>query len=284
MTEKLFRKKALEYQRTSIYGNVLLTTPFTFKALTLLSLIFALLIALFLFFAQHSRKVNVSGHLVPNQGIIQVLATSRGIIKKTLVVDGQHVQTGDILFIVATEKYTDNNQIFNDEIKNELTKRIENTKIKIKNERLFYDNEMAKNTNQIKTTQLDIRQIRQQIIAQKKLLELSHKQLRQHEVYFQKKLVLEEAVEIKKIAYLRAQTAHKEAQRLLLNKENELDNIERRAQQLPQERKNHLLDLENNLSQINQSFTEVQSSQAHIIRAPANGVIATIRLNLASQY
>ncbi|HHL32544.1 MAG TPA: hypothetical protein ENJ41_08140, partial [Oceanospirillales bacterium] len=68
MTDKLFREKALQNQRAQVYGQVLLSTPFSYKILTTIATILALLIVALLLFGQYARKERVTGQLIPDQG------------------------------------------------------------------------------------------------------------------------------------------------------------------------------------------------------------------------
>ncbi len=279
MTEKLFREAAVNHHRENIYGNVLLTTPMKFKLMTLFFLMIASMVTMFLFFGQYARKESVRGQLVPNQGIVRVLAASRGTIKQTHVTNGEQVHAGDVLFTINTETYTHNNQVLNDEIKQELLIRLENTQEKINNTGYLFINEMTRYKSKVKAIETDLLKIREQQAGAYKLVNISKKQLHEHEKYFARQLVLEADVENKKIAYLNAKLSYEEIQRLILNKESELAEFNRKQESLPQENQNRLLDLQDALSQTKQSLAEIQGAKAHIIRAPINGVVATIVVN-----
>ncbi len=276
MTDTLFRKAALDHQRDNIYGNILLTNPFKFKAITAVFCVITLLVLCFLFFGQYARKENVRGHLVPDQGIVEVLAKSTGTIKTSHVQDGDQVHAGDLLFTISTETYTHDNQILNDEIKHELQNRLQNTQLRINNERQLFATESNKYQNKIKTTEAELVKIKQQSITAKKLLDLSEKQLLEHQQHYAKKLVLAAAVEEKNMAFLNAKSSYENIQRVILNKQNELDDYQRKMESLPQEKAIRLLSLEDTISQIKQGLAETQSAQSHVIRAPISGQVSTI--------
>ena len=283
MTDKLFREKALQNQRAQVYGQVLLSTPFSYKILTTIATILALLIVALLLFGQYARKERVTGQLIPDQGVVKVYATAMGIIKNSLIKEGQNVQAGDILFIINTEKYTNNNEKLNDEIKNELLKQQANIKTKIKTEKIFNATEQLNNSNRIKSLKQEIINLEQQIGTQKKLLQISRKQVEEHQDFFNRKLVLTAEVENKQVVYLQTKTALETIQRTLINKKNELSDAQRRTELIPHEKDNKLLDLKNRQSQISQQLTEIQGSQAYIIRAPRSGIVTSVQLDQGQQ-
>lgn len=274
MTTTLFRKKAIDHQRNNIYGNILLSNPLRFQLITWACVLITTLVVGFLVFGQYARKEHVSGYLVPDQGIVEVLSKAKGTIKTQHVNSGDLVHEGDVLFTINTETYTHDNQVLNDEIQQELLNRLENIRQRIHNEESLSATEYITHQNKIKTTEQELQKIKEQTQAAKKLMELSHKQLQQHQAYHAKKLVLAAAVEDKNIAYLNAQSAHDNIQRLLLSKQDQLNELQQKLQALPQEQANRMLRLQDSMSQIKQGLAETQSAQAHVIRAPISGQVS----------
>ncbi len=62
-------------------------------------------IAFFGFFTS-ARRTDISGVLLPSQGLIRVRAGQTGIVTSLRVSEGQHVKPGDVLFVLSSERHT----------------------------------------------------------------------------------------------------------------------------------------------------------------------------------
>jgi membrane fusion protein len=73
-------------------------------ALTLLFAVVALLILVFLACFSATRKAHVAGVLLPDQGLIRIQSSQSGVITAVRVREGQSVRTGDVLFVLTSER------------------------------------------------------------------------------------------------------------------------------------------------------------------------------------
>ena len=82
----------------------MLTRPVSHMALTLLFAVVALLILVFLACFSATRKAHVAGVLLPDQGLIRIQSSQSGVITAVRVREGQSVRTGDVLFVLTSER------------------------------------------------------------------------------------------------------------------------------------------------------------------------------------
>ena len=106
MTKELFRKEALQARRTGWLGRISLAQPLRFWLLTLLALLAALAIIVFLALGTYTRRSTVAGQLVPTLGLATVLAPATGVIDRLEVEEGQRVEAGQSLIVVAIPRAT----------------------------------------------------------------------------------------------------------------------------------------------------------------------------------
>lgn len=97
----LFRTEALEYARERQYG-VSLNTSFGVHRLLSLLAIFLTASVIFLSFFPFTRKVELVGLVQPAAGVLDISATTPGILH-SVVHDGQQVVAGDVLFQIRDE-------------------------------------------------------------------------------------------------------------------------------------------------------------------------------------
>ncbi|MFZ6656547.1 HlyD family secretion protein [Undibacterium sp. TJN19] len=100
----LFRSQAIEHASNRQYGTVLLSHPFSHRFLTLLFVAIAAVIVAFFALFSTTRKVQCSGVLLPNLGVIRLMPTQSGVILSRQVVEGQNVHAGDVLFVLSSER------------------------------------------------------------------------------------------------------------------------------------------------------------------------------------
>ncbi|KAF1695720.1 HlyD family secretion protein [Pseudoxanthomonas koreensis] len=104
--QELFRKEALEARGTSWLGAISLAQPLRLWLLTLLAALAALAVAAFLALGTYTRRSTVVGQLVPVQGLATVLAPATGVVGRLDVREGQRVDAGQALAIVAMPRAT----------------------------------------------------------------------------------------------------------------------------------------------------------------------------------
>jgi membrane fusion protein len=100
----MFRKAALEANRSRTLGEVIIAKPPSAKLLTgFFASVGAALLAIFTM-GSYTQHASVVGRLIPQGGIAKVSSPSPGTIKEKRVVDGQSVRAGDTLYVISGER------------------------------------------------------------------------------------------------------------------------------------------------------------------------------------
>ena len=114
----LFRKEVLEHKKVSYLGKVIIIMPISFFFWSLGIFAIAVVLGLFLYFAQYTKKHEVVGILVPDSGLIHVYAKKPGVVVKKFVDQNDNVKKGQILYLISTEQNNlSRNGIFTQQIK-----------------------------------------------------------------------------------------------------------------------------------------------------------------------
>ncbi|SKB59169.1 HlyD family efflux transporter periplasmic adaptor subunit [Luteibacter sp. 22Crub2.1] len=100
---ELFRREALEAQRTPWLGHVRIATPTSHLVWSVGSVVFGAALVLLLIFGSYTRRERVTGLLLPQAGLIQVASWSSGTIDSISVSEGDVVHAGQSLFAVSGE-------------------------------------------------------------------------------------------------------------------------------------------------------------------------------------
>lgn len=100
----LFRREALEAQQTSWVGEIRLVRPLSLSLLTAAVVVAALVVGAFLALGEYTRKVRVSGVLVPDSGVIRLLPPQDALVLERRVAEGDSVRAGDVLFVLSLDR------------------------------------------------------------------------------------------------------------------------------------------------------------------------------------
>jgi membrane fusion protein len=100
----LFRPEVLESRRTSWVGEIQLIRPLPLTALTTAVVAAAVALGAFLALGEYTRKVRVSGVLVPDRGVLRLMAPQDALVTERRVADGAQVRAGDVLFVLSLDR------------------------------------------------------------------------------------------------------------------------------------------------------------------------------------
>lgn len=103
-TARLFRAEALEAQSTRTLGQIILTPRMSVWWLCWLAAAAGVAIVCFMTFGSYTRRVTVTGQLVPAGGVIRVQTPQAGVVLEKKVSDGQLVAKGDVLYVLGSDR------------------------------------------------------------------------------------------------------------------------------------------------------------------------------------
>lgn len=98
------RPETPEAQRQGWLGSIQLIRPVSLAVLTAFVTTTAVLVGAYLSMSDYTRKARVSGYLVPDRGVIRLVAPQNATVLERHVVEGQAVQQGDVLFVLSIEE------------------------------------------------------------------------------------------------------------------------------------------------------------------------------------
>lgn len=104
----LFRTAAIQAQQVKWLSDIVLVRPLSFFWLTSGAMGLALLIIAFLALGSYTKRSSVAGQLVPDTGMVKIYAPQGGIVVQKSVGEGKVVQRGETLFIISSERQSNN--------------------------------------------------------------------------------------------------------------------------------------------------------------------------------
>jgi membrane fusion protein len=101
----LFRQAALDAQRTSVLGAIVLIQPISFVVLTAFFALIAGAVGALFAWGTYTQHATLTGQLIPDLGVIGVQAPQYGTIVVKQVAEGDTVRRGDVLYVVSSERF-----------------------------------------------------------------------------------------------------------------------------------------------------------------------------------
>ncbi|HET7331680.1 HlyD family efflux transporter periplasmic adaptor subunit [Dyella sp.] len=272
----LFRQEALEARRQEWLGTILVATPLSRWAWTLLAISFATALILFLVFGHYTRREAVTGQLVPSEGLLNLHATAAGLVNRVWVRDGQTVKQGDPLIEISGEQ---------DSAKLGSTHALVGQQLEVQRLRLQAD---LQTKAQLTAQQADalrdksallraqLEQIAGQLAIQKEQADSAQQLLERIRPLGSKGYVSALQLQQQQTTAYNAQTQHKTLLRQQLEIRQELDATQQQLTQLPLDAATKRNDIERQLAEISGSAAQNEAQRAVVIRAPRDGIVSTV--------
>ena len=102
----LFRPEVLESHRREWLGSIQLMRPVSLAWLTGLVLCAGCLVAAYLTLGEYTRKARVTGYLIPDHGLVRLMAPQAATVVESHASEGLAVKRGDVLFVLAVGQAT----------------------------------------------------------------------------------------------------------------------------------------------------------------------------------
>ncbi len=263
-------------------GVILLTQSIKLWSLTFTVTAVTLAIILFLTFAEFTRKERVFGLTVPGHGAIHLMARESGVIYEVKVSEGSQVTAGDLLFEVRQDKFND---------LGETQQLIEET-LDSQSENLT--NEIRNRINQGKDAALNLKKkaalLKQEINSLVTEIELQKQHIESAKSLLDNMKPLYEERIIPELQYQQQVSSHIEQKTRLEGLKRQLISLKSRHMETTSDIRATQLrteadqsSLERTLLSTKQQSLEQRSARLSYVRAPVNGTISNIQVDVGRQ-
>jgi len=112
----LFRKEAVEHQRTRLWGEVILVQPVSYFIIAGVFAAVMIAAGIFLTSQNYARKESVQGYLVPDAGVVRIFADQGGTLERLYASAGEQVKKGDPIGLVKLERLSTSGESAQEEV------------------------------------------------------------------------------------------------------------------------------------------------------------------------
>jgi membrane fusion protein len=283
MNETVFRKEALAHQQDRLKGEVIISQPLSYQALTLLLALSAAFALLYLVANDYTRRVNVSGFLVPTKGVVAVFAPQPGLLRELYVADGENVKQGTALFTMQTDRKTATGNYLTQDIlqqlKHEKARLIDAIDLEKKSLTVILEQqEIAAKQIADNIASLDV-----QIVTQQALQKIEHNSYTRAQDLRSRGSLSPADLDTAEKNYLAVQLRLADLQANRSSKKFDLaENTTARLGYVINNRQ-EIAEIENRVSELNRQISITESEQSNIVRAPASGTVTSLLANPGQQ-
>lgn len=278
MTESLFRKEAVAYQRERLWGEILLTQPLSLRLLSGAVAVVLVFLILYLYLGTYTRKETVQGYLSPAEGMVEVRAAQAGTITDLKVEAGDRVEKDEVLARVSTDKTLEEGGTLNtlvvdllEQQKRQLNERIERQKQRRDAREVYLRSRIDGHERQI-------RQLEEQIRLQKKRVELARSRYQSLENLHQDELISEEDYKARYQTLLDEQQRQNQLRQSLSSEKGDLENAQFELDSLESETRETVDELQAEIARLDERKLQHRGEHAFSVKAPRSGRITSLQV------
>jgi len=279
MRLQLFRKEAVDHQRGRLYGELILTQPISYWAITIFLVSVTSVACWFLAANSYARKEKVPGIIVPREGIVAVYPPQAGILTKLNISEGMKVEASEELFSMLADQRMTGGEYVGVRLIEQL-----DTQETHLNRKLAYEMERAAaalQANETRITRLgkEIDQLKGLIHTQNETLEIALNAYGR-----MKKLSAENVIALTELEdYYRKYLEQKQqAESFAMRMDEAVSSLEEalhNTRALEAGGKQEIADIENQLTELSKQRTQIVGQRQIVVSAPVAGRITAVTAN-----
>lgn len=275
-SQPLFRQAALETQKPKSFGDILLIRPLSYKILSLAATICALSIVLLFTFGSYTKRSSVTGHLVPNGGLLRIYATQTGIIQKKQVTEGQQIRSGDVLFLLSSERQSSTLESVQASISEQLGSRHDSLERELERTTRLQQEEQDGMRRQILALQAELEKVDSLLDGQRARVGLAEETSGRYQSLLEQDYISREQQQQKHEEWLDQQARLKSIEREQIALRRELAMRQENLAGLRLKQQNQLAQIERYISTTSQELSESEGRRMIAITAPVDGVATAV--------
>jgi membrane fusion protein len=277
VTQPLFRPEVITERQTQWLGTVLLVPRVSYRVFTAFAVLATGAMLALLLYTDYARKARINGWLVPQQGVIRVLAPQAGVITQLYVREGAEARPGQHLLMLSTELQSATLGATQQEVTRQLVTRRNSLAAEQRQHEQLLAQQMRALAERLAALQAEEAQLEREIALQQSRVRLAAQaERRQHAARARgltSELEVQQAEEnrLEQDARLYAMERSRMAMRRdRLTLENEREDLPFKAQA-------QLATLERHIAEMGQQLAEAEARREIVVTAPQSGIVTAIQ-------
>lgn len=273
----LFRREVGDFQRSRrAHGRIVFLRPVSYTVCTCIALALAGAVVSLFVFGTQVQHVSLFGQLVPTSGVIEVRPSSSGVIVARHVTEGERVQSGQVLYLVSSDVYSEHSGPVHEAVGGQLDRQekslLEQLEASADLERL----ERSAAMSEIASLRSELEHARSLVATADERSRLMSQTVERYGVVAEQGVISREQLAQAQRQFLDARMAQEQLQRDKNAVLHKVSAAESRLAALPARYASQRAQLEQSLAAIRRGISENEGRRLVEIRAPAGGIATAV--------
>ena len=274
--QPLFRTAALNSHKTKWLGDIILIRPMTYNVLTLVAVLLAAIVVMFLIWGSYTKRSTVVGQLLPDSGLVKVYVPQVGIVLEKHVAEGQHVKKGDTLYVLSSERYSQTLGSIQATISRQYESKRSSLQEEKEKTRRLQTEEVDALKKRIEGLVDELQKLRTQIDGQRSRVGLGEEAVARYEGLLEKNYISREQLDQKRQELLDQTSRLQQMERERISMTRELEARSNEMSGLRFKHQTQLSQLDRAISSVSQELTESEAKRRLEITAPEEGTATAV--------
>ena len=271
----LFRHEVLENRERDWLGSIQLIRPVSLAVLTGFAVLVVATVGTCLVLSEYTRKARVSGYLVPDRGVIRLVAPQPATVVESHVVEGGSVRRGDVLFVLAVGQITRSGDT-QAAVQDTLAARQRSLRDAAQQRSLLERSELEALERQIDAMRLELDSMQVETGLQAQRLVLAQQAQTQYESLRNDNFVSSAQVRAKAEEVLNVKAQLQGLERQRATRLRDIAALQAQRRDLPLRAQAARGEIDRDLAMLAQQSAESEARQQIVVRAPQDGVVSGV--------
>jgi membrane fusion protein len=271
----LFRPEALSNRQRDWLGSIQLIRPVSLALLTGFVVVVAVAVAAYLTLGEYTRKARVSGYLVPDRGVIRLVAPQPATVIESHVAEGGAVRRGDVLFVLAVGQATLSGDT-QAAVQSSLASRERSLQGAARQRGQLEQTQTAALDTQVAQMRHELDAMAAETDLQRQRLALAQDALTQYESLRNDNFVSNAQVRAKAEDVLGVKAQLQSLERQRATRLREIATLQAQRSELPLRTQAAQGEIDRDLAALAQASAESEARQRIVVRAPQDGVVTGV--------
>lgn len=267
----LFRPESLESRQNQWLGGIRLIRPLTLQLLTWCALLAAVAVVAFLVLGEYTRKARLVGQLVPDGGVVRLVAPQLATVLESRAAEGRTVRAGELLYVLSVDAANQRGSV-----RESLDARQRSLREAVRQQDDLERERVAALTRQLDGLRAELGQIdaEAKLLAQRQTL--AEQALQRLEALRADNFVSPTQVQNKAEEVLGLRVQAQSLQRQRAAHLREIEQMQARLRELPLQGQTRRGEIDRDIAELAQEAAENEAQRRIEVRAPHDGVLTGV--------
>ena len=275
--QPLFRPEVVTARQTQWLGTVILAPRLSYGFFTAFAALTTGAILGLLCFADYPRTARINGWLVPQQGLVRVMAPQTGVVTHLYVHEGVAVRQGEPLLMLSAELHSTARGATQTAIVRQLAARHASLAEERHQQERLLAQQMRALADRLRTLQAEQAQFEREIALQRDRLRLAEKSEQMYRILRERDMASELEAQQAEAGRIEQATRLSNLERQRIVTQRERFTLEGELKDLPFKVQAQIAIINRSSAEVEQQLAEVEARREIVVAAPQTGTVTAIQ-------